>query len=293
MKKMWMCIALTLCLLLSAVALAESYDGFSYKAYYPEYDESALNGWTATDYADTDGMLLYMHSENAELTVSLQDRSDAPTVQDLADAQLESVSSYGTITREAERRDWYAAWEQNDAGCRLSYSYTFGRTPDATVYDVVKYMAVLDDDKYVMIELVDRSGDVEAAAARLESGFLQSLTVDSFDVTGSASAYLTSADEKDGVVYLTLQTFEVVTNEDGTDYEVQVTGQPEVVELSADARVLAPADRNTGMLSDIGISGKAINEFMDGYREENGDDCVFNILFSDGKVRWMTYSYLF
>lgn len=293
MKKLWMSVAVALCLLLGATALAESYDGFSYNAYYPEYDASGLSGWTATDYADTDGMLLYMHSENAELTVSLQDRSDAPTLQDLATAQLQSVSSYGTITKEAQQQDWYAAWKQNEAGCRLSYSYTFGRTPDATVYDVVKYMAVLDDDKYVMIELVDRSGDVETAAARLESGFLQSLTVNSFAVTGSASAFLTSADEKDGVVYLTLQTFEVVTNDEGTDYQVQVTGQSEVVELSADARVLAPMDRNTGMLSDIGISAEEINDFMDGYRDENGDDCVFNILFSDGKVRWMTYSYLF
>ena len=76
-------------------------------------------------------------------------------------------------------------------------------------------------------------------------------------------------------------------------YNVQVTGEPQVVPMGKEARMLAPADQNTGMLTDVEISERAIRSFMDGYRMINGDDCVFNLLFNDGEVRWMTYSYLY
>lgn len=293
MKKLWIGLLVALSLIAGMAAQAEQYDGFAYTAYYLEYDQADVENWMVTDYAENEGMLMYMHGVSTEVTVSLQSRSDYPTLDDLAEAQLDLVKAYGTLTKDAAGADWYASWDKTQPGRKLTYSYAFTRTTDDAVYDVVKYMAVLDDDHYLLVDVVDRSGDVERVAAQLEGGFLKGLSVASFPVTGSSSAYLTSADEKDGVVYLTLQPYDVVLSEDGLSYSVQVSGEPQVVAMSPDARMLAPVDQNTGMLADIEISEDAIRSFMDGYRMQNGDDCVFNLLFSDGAVRWMTYSYLF
>lgn len=286
--------ALLLAVTLCCAAFAEmDYDWSStYNAYYLAYDESAVQGWSRTDYAGNEGMLLYMYDDLSEVSVSLQERSDAPTLDDLADLQLQYVNMYGELTREAKREDWYAAWEQNLPGMKLSYSYTFGRDADDMQFDVVKYLAAINDDKYLMVEVVDRSGDVDGLTARLEGGFLTKLTVDSFAVSGGTSAYLTGANEKDGSVYLTLQLFEVVKDEGSTEYSI-VTGETQVLKMCDGARMLAPKTENTGILADIEISADAINSFIDGYRMANGKDCVFNLLLSGGDVRWMTYSYLY
>jgi len=293
MKKIWMSVVIALCMLLSMAASAEQYDGFAYTAYYPVYDDASVENWMATDYAVNEGVLLYMHGVATEVTVSLQSRSAYPMLNDLAEAQLALVQHYGTLTRNAESGDWYAAWDQTQPGRKQSFSYKFSRGTDDAVFDVAQYMAVLNDDYYLLVDVVDRSGDVERVTAQLEGGFLKELTVGAFPVTGSSSAYLTSADEKNGVVYLTLQPYEVQLSEDGMNYSVQVSGEPLVAAVSAEARILAPVDQNTGMLADIGISEAEIRSFMDGYRMQNGDDCVFNLLFSNGEVRWMTYSYLY
>ena len=293
MKKIWTAVMIALCLLLSISAGAEQYDGFAYTAYYPVYDNAAVENWMATDYAVNEGGLLYMHGVSTEVTVSLQSRSAYPTLEELADAQLALVQNYGTLTRNAEGDDWYAAWDQSQPGRKMSFSYKFSRGTDDAVYDVAQYMAVLNDDYYLLVDVVDRSGDAERVTAQLEGGFLKGLTVGEFAVTGSSSAYLTGADEKDGTVYLTLQPYEVQLSEDGWNYSVQASGEPIVAAMSAEARMLAPVDQNTGMLADIGISEAEIRSFMDGYRMQNGDDCVFNLLFSNGEIRWMTYSYLY
>lgn len=295
MKKIAMA-ALTLLMMLSLCAAAfaeEEYDWSStYNAYYPVYDESAVKNWSRTDYAGNEGMLLYMYDDQTEVSVSLQERSESPTLEDLADLQLQYVDLYGELVGEAERTDWYAAWDQQNPGMKLTYAYSLGRSGGNMQFEVAKYMAVLNDDKYLMVEVVDHSGDMDAVAARLEGGFLSGLTVDSFAVSGGSSAYLTGADEKDGEVYLTLLLFEVVEDEDNGEYRI-VTGETQVLQMSPDARLLAPRTENTGILADIEISADEINSFVDGYRMNHGKDCVFNMLLSDGQVRWMTYSYIY
>lgn len=292
MKKIWMSVMMALCLLMGT-ASADQYEGFTYTAYYPQYVQDDGANWMVTDYAVNEGVLLYMHGVASEVTVSLQSRAAYPGLEELAAAQLELVQNYGALTQSAAVSDWYAAWDDTQAGRKMRFSYKFLRGSDDAVYDVIQYMAVLNDDHYLLVDVVDRSGDAERVAAELEGGFLRSLQVGSFSVTGSTSAFLTGVNEKDGTVYLTLQPYDVQLSEDGMGYSVQVTGEPLVVPMGQDARMLAPVDQNTGMLADIEISERAIRSFMDGYRMINGDDCVFNLLFSDGTVRWMTYSYLY
>lgn len=292
MKKILISMMIVLCLLMGS-ACADQYEGFTYTAYYPQYAQADVENWMVTDYAVNEGVLLYMHGVATEVTVSLQSRAAYPGLDELATAQLELVQNYGALTKNAVLADWYCAWDDTQAGQKMSFSYKFLRGTDDAVYDVTQYMAVLNDDYYLLVDVVDRSGDPERVAAQLEGGFLAGLRVGSFPVTGSASAFLTGADEKDGTVYLTLQPYDVQLSEDGLEYSVVVTGDVQVVPMGKDARMLAPVDQNTGMLADIEISASAIRSFMDGYRMTNGDDCVFNLLFSDGEVRWMTYSYLY
>lgn len=276
---------------LDASAMEYDWSG-TYNAYYLVYDADSVKGWNCTDYAGNEGMLLYMNDGAAEVSVSLQERSDAPTLKDLAEDQLEYVSMYGEIVQAATYDDWYAAWDASQPGMKMRYSYTFGRSADDGEFEVVKYMAVLNDDKYLMIEIADASGDVEAVAARLEGGFLAGLSVNSFAVSGGFSAFLTGADEKDGIIYLTLQLFEVAMDESGVGYSI-IPLDVQVLPLSADARIMAPKDSDIGMLANVEITGKDISGFIDGYRHQNGDDCVFNLLLSDGEIRWMEYAYLY
>lgn len=278
---------------MSLGAAAEQYDGFSYEAHYVTYDRAAVEGWTAMDYAETTGVLLSMYSDTAEVSVSLMARSDAPTLDALAEQQVASVSSYGTVLSNVEKGAWYAPWLDSEPGLRAAYSYAFLDGTGEDVYQVVDYMAPLDDDNYVLVRLTDRSGDVERTASALEAGLLEGFGIGSFSVTGSVSAYLTGASEKDGQVYLTLQPFEVEMDEDQLDYSVKITGETQVTPLSPEARMLAPQGGDLGMLQDVTLTADAINAFIDGYRSSNGTDCVFNILMSDGMARWITYSYLY
>lgn len=288
----WMVVAL-MCLGMVAGAQAEQYDGFSYEAHYVTYDDAAVEGWTVMDYAETTGVLLSMHSNAAEVSVSVLDRSDAPTLDELVEQRVSSVSSYATILSEVARDDWYAPWLDSVSGCRIAYSYTFLSGAGDNVYQVVTYMAPLDDESYVVVELTDWSGDVEATASALEAGLLESFGIGTFSVTGSVGAFLTGAEERDGQVYLTLQPFDVQMTEDQLDYDVVVSGETQVVALSDDARLLAPMTGDPGLLQDVALTADAINSFVDGYRAENGKDCVFNVLMSDGLARWVTYSYLY
>lgn len=296
MRKFWQTVAMALLLAvcMNCAAVAEmGYDwSDTYNAYYLVYDSGDLRDWSRTDYAGNEGMLLYMYDGQAEVSVSLQERSDAPTLDDLADQQLQYVHMYGEVTCEDVRSDWYAAWDSLRPGMKMTYTYTFGRVEADQQYDVVKYMAALNDDKYLMIDVMAQAGAAASVAAELETGFLAGLTVDSFPVSGGASAYLTGVNEKDGKVYLTLQPFEVIKGDSGT-YGIQTVGEPQVLPMSSDARMLAPEDENTGILADVAITERAISSFIDGYRLRSGKDCVFNLLLSDDEVRWMTYSYLY
>lgn len=74
---------------------------------------------------------------------------------------------------------------------------------------------------------------------------------------------------------------------------MKLSGETQVTPLSPEARMLAPLGGDLGMLQDVALTADAINGFIDGYRSDNGADCVFNILMSDGMARWITYSYLY
>ncbi len=292
MSGVWMVLALT-ALWMAAGARAEQYDGFTYEARYVTYDDAAVEGWTVMDYAETTGVLLSMHSDTAEVSVSVMDRSDAPTLDELVAQRVTGVSSYATILSDVARDDWYAPWLDSEPGCRVAYSYAFLNGAADSVYQVVNYMAPLDDENYVVVELTDWSGDGEATASRLEAGLMESFGIGTFTVTGSVSAFLTGAEERDGQVYLTLQPFDVQMTEDQLDYDVVVSGETQVAPLSAEARLMAPTTGDPGLLQDVALTADAINSFVDGYRAENGQDCVFNVLMSDGQARWVTYSYLY
>lgn len=293
MKKRWRIALLLLVLLLPAACIAEDAPDWStaYDAYYLNYDAGSLSGWEQTAYADREGVLLYMHRDGTEVSVSLQERSVYPTLENLAEMQLAYVESYGSLVGTAEQQAWSAPWNAEEHGLRLAYSYTFARSEADAVYSVVKYMAGLDDSRYLMVEVTDRSGG--DAAAELEGGFLRGLSVGSFSVSGNSSAFLTGAEERDGTVYVMLQPYEVRLSEDGTEYSVSAAGDAVSAKVSPEARIMAPADRNTGMLADIGCTAEAINGFVEAYRSANGGDCAFTILHSAGVVRWMTYSYLY
>lgn len=293
MMKRWLSALAALLLAVSMSAAAEYDWSATYDAYYVTYDAATVKEYQCVAYAESDGVLLYMHDDMTEVNVSTVLRSDAAGIDDLAALQLKYVAEYGQVIGEPQQQDWYAPWDGTQPGCRLSYRFTYGVTGDDTMYDVVKYMAVLNDDKYVMVEVLDCSGDMQRVTQALESGFLPGLGVASFPVSGGGSAYLIGADEREGDVFLTLQPYEVVLDEATLRYEVKVSGEPQVLRLHADARIMAPVDENTGMLADVECTEKAIRSFIDGYRTFNGEDCVFNILLSGGQVRWMTYSYIY
>lgn len=291
--KRWLSVVLALLLVVSMTVLAEGDPSGTYNAYYVVYDEGSVREYARAEYAESDGVLLYMYYDGTEVNVSMPMRSDAATVDDLAEMQLKQVESYGEVVGESSVEDWYAPWDAVRPGRKLTYSFSYGMGENDMVFDVVKYMAVLNDDKYVMVELLDQSGDVQGAAARLEGGFLPSLQVLSFPVDGGGSAYLTGAEEREGKVYLTLQPYDVVLDENTLQHHVRLQGDAQVVPLSAEACVMAPQGEDTGMLKRVENSAAAIRSFMEEYRSLNGEDCVFNLLLSGGEVRWMTYSYLY
>lgn len=286
-------IAALLCLWMGFGAQAEQYDGYSYNAHFVTYDSEVVDDWSVMDYAETGGVLLSMYKETAEVSVSLAEVSEAPTLDELVEQQIAGVGSYATILSDVVRDEWYAPWLESDPGCRIAYSYAFEGSAGDSIYHVVSYMAQLDDDYYVVVKLTDWSDDVEAEASALEAGLLESFGIDEFTVTGSVSAYLTRADESDGRVYLTLQPFTVTLSADQLDYSIEVSGDTQVVPLSADARVMVPADDDSGMLENVALTADAIGSFIDGYQAKNGKDCVFNVLLSGDEARWVAYSYLY
>lgn len=285
------CALVLAALCLCAGASAEHYDGFSYDCHYVIYDAPALAGWGVMEYAEYSGVLMSMYSDTAEVSVQLAEKSDTPTLDDLASQRLRAVDSYGMIVTGAEQTEWYAPWLDSEPGMRLTYTYAF--EGGEGIYQVADYMAPLNDQQFVVVELTDRSGDIRVASASLESGFLESFSIGSFTVNGSMSAYLTDASEQNGKMALTLQPFDVQLSEDQFDYSVTVTGDPVTLTVADDARLLAPAGDDSGLLAALPLTAQAADAFIAGYRAQNGKDCIFNVLLCDGEIRWMTYSYLY
>ena len=293
--KRFFCLTLIFCLLLPcALAGEEGFDGSVYGAYRAVYDEGTLAGWDVMTYIEPSGLLLSAYAGAAELTVDVIEAGGV-TAETVLSGNLEGVSRYGRLVDKGTIEKWSSP--MGFAGAKLSYSYQSLRGESSDDEYLVRSFAAPLNEQYMLLVTV-RAWGQSAAGTRdnIENGFLSGFTLEKKNVSTTYTAFLTDCEEKNGVIYVTLDFCEPAFD---TAFGFVYTGNDDpaktVCAVKSDAELWLP--RMGGILytmEKVEPDADVIKACIEEFYEANYIDAIYQVRFdeSGSVIRMQHYNAL-
>ncbi len=281
MKK-FLCVLLGVIMLFSAHS-EQAPDGSVEKVYFPYFEKDALEDFQYVLYPEKSGLLLSAYSDNAEITVTVEE-DEAADAEAFLNRYIEGMARYATLLNTPE----VLPWETDGMKSRISYRHSKA-ADEEEAYATDAFVLRISENTYLLIVFNSWSGDL----SETEEKFLESFRLEEREVSRVYMAFLKNANaDEDGNQYVSVDFCEVVY--DASIFAVYAqndTEETNVYKLSGDALIWG-YDANASLYTQCLIAPDAqdLIEISAHYYENMGFDIIFQIMFDENnEIVWMMH----
>lgn len=258
-------------------------DGSVEKVYFPCFDKEALEGFGYVLYPEKIGLLLSAYSDNAEISVTIEE-AEAADAEAFLNRYIEGMTRYAAVLNEPE----ILPWETDGRKTRISYRHNKA-SDELDAYTADAFASRISESMYLLIVINSWEGDI----SRTKEKFIESFRLDEREVSKVHTAFLKNARaDEDGNQYVSVDFCQVAYDASiFTVYAKNDTEESAEYRLSEDALIWG-YDANASLYTQCLIEPEAqkIIEISADYYETMGFDMIFQILFdANHEIVWMMH----
>ncbi len=289
MKKILFCL---LVFVFACQANAESVpDGSVFSAFRVTYGESLLTDWQTVEYFESSGLLFSAYTNDAEISLSIDESVGAKTSVEYLTAHKANVSRYGRITASGEIETWENPWGASGASLQYSFMYSSGGINDDT-YNVCVYATPISANYYIVISVNCWGVNAAETIEMFANAFVPSVQIDTVKVSTQFQAYLKRVESRTDGLYAVLDfctveydesIFTVYTANDDADEYIYRISDSAVMWLPDMQGALYSAKKTEPSL-------ETLERLIADYYAQKNTHGIYQVLFSEqNEIIWLMH----